>query len=550
MSNARRVGILLVLAACSKQAPADADAQLAAEVLGDVALVDASVDAAADVSPQLPPGPPLPSARGWKLARTVVHIHSAYSHDACDGEVSKAGTINQTCLAQLRAGLCVSGLDVAFMTDHPSTMNDRTFEQLLFFDASQGDQLVGPAGAPFANVIQCPQTATATAHELVVTAGFEATHLMPVGLHAHVTVTAMEGGDLSDAVTLSDARARVDMARAAGALVVNAHSEQDDISVQRLLDLGVDAMEIYNIHANFNMILGKSGSGSATGSINLPRIFELENFLGDPSASPDPNLLLLVMLDLQPEQAYLKWQQALAFKHVTGLLGNDVHQDVTLDAYCGPGGQFAGACDGFKDQYPHLVALLTNGGTPMLADGARVDSYPRMLQAISDRPLVAPGIAAADRPDAYKAALKAGRNWVVFDLLGEPVDFDFVAEKDGQFHEMGETLPVGTQLWLRTPSGCVPPAWAHWTLADTQNTADLTEIRTIVWYIAPGAQAAQNILEVKGFAGISSFTADKPGRYHLETRIIPRHLRKSLKALGDHADTEERWLVSNPIAIQ
>ena len=314
-------------------------------------------------------------------------------------------------------------------------------------------------------------------------------------------------------------------------------------------------MEIYNIHANFNTIIGKSSGKGGVSGFNLARVFELENFLGDPKDSPDPALLLMVMLDLQPEPAFTKWQQVLAYKHVTGVIGNDVHQDVTLDAYCGPGGQFEGACDGFKDQYPHLVKLLMEGGTPMLADGARIDSYPRMLKSISDRPMVAKATLSADRPEVYKQALKEGRNWIVFDLLGQPTDFDFLAEKDGKYHEMGETLAVGTKLWLRTPSTCTPAPDASWTLADTQNAADLTEIRTIVWYIAPatpgmaGATKAESILEVKGFAQLASLTADKPGRYHLETRIMARHLRKAMKALGDHVDKEQRWLVSNPINV-
>ena len=541
----RLPGLLLILLIACAKTPSDQTPALTADV-----TVDDAVDALVDSHVQLPPGPPLLTERGWLLGKTVVHIHSAFSHDACDGEVSKTGNLNQTCLGQLRDGLCAAGLDVAFMTDHPSTMNDRKFEDLLFFDAAKGDKLVGPDKAPYGNVMQCPATLAWPAHELVVTVGFEATHLMPVGLHSHVTMTAMEGGNLSDDVTLADARARVDMAHAAGGLVVNAHSEQDEIGWQRLVDLGVDAMEIYNIHANFNTVLGKSSGVSGAPKLNLGRIFELENFLGDPKDSPDPALLLMVMLDLQPEAAFTKWQQVLAHKHVTGVIGNDVHQDVTLDAYCGPGGQFEGACDGFKDQYPHLVKLLTEGGTPMLADGARIDSYPRMLKSISDRPMVASATASADRPEVFKQALKAGRNWIVFDLLGQPTDFDFLAEKDGTYHEMGETLPVGTKLWLRTPSTCTPLPDASWTLADTQNAADVTEIRTIVWFIAPNADKAQNILEVKGFAQLASVTADKPGRYHLETRIIPRHLRKSMKALGDHADTEQRWLVSNPIAIQ
>ena len=546
MNKLRHLGILLLIASCTKQTPAQDDALAAAETLSDVAVVDI----AADATPQLPPGPPLLTERGWRLGKTVVHIHSPYSHDACDGEVSKTGKIDMKCMAELRAGLCAAGLDVAFMTDHPGTMNERTFEQLLFFDAAQGDQLIGPAGAPSGNIVQCPKTDVLPAHAVVVTVGFEARHLMPVGLQHHVTVTEMEGGDISDAVTMTDARTRVDMAHAAGALVVNAHSEQDEIGFQRILDLGIDAMEIYNIHANFNTILGKSSGVTGAPKLNLGRIFELEHFLGDPANSPLPDLLLMVMLDLQPEEAFFKWQRVLAHKHVTGVIGNDVHQDVTLDPYCGPGGQFEGVCDGFKDDYPHLVKLLTEGGTPMLADGARIDSYPRMLKAISDRPMVPAGTAPQTAPDAFKQALKAGRNWIVFDLLGQATDFDFLAEKDAKYHEMGETLPVGTKLWLRTPSACLPSPSAPWALAETQDPSNLTEIRTLVWHIAPGAAKAETILEVKGFAQVASLTAAKPGRYHLETRIVPRHLRKWLKGLGDHADAEQRWLVSNPIAIE
>lgn len=567
MKTIAQLLVTSALLACTKPAPAEpaaeADVQAADAPLADGAVVsdaqsdaaadasaDAGTDAVADAGVVLPPGPPLPTQRGWQLGRTVVHIHSPYSHDACDGEVSKLGTINAQCFAQLRAGLCASGLDVAFLTDHPGTMNSRTFEQLLLFDAKAGDELQGPVGKPYGNAITCPAASGVPEREVVVAVGFESTHLMPVGLHAHVTQSAMEGGSLSDAVTLSDARARVDMAHAAGALVVNAHSEEEEIGFQRLIDAGVDAMEIYNIHANFNAILGKSGAAGGKATLNLGRVFELENFLGPPEDSPLPGLLLLVMLDVQPEAAFAKWQRVLGYKHVTGLLGNDVHQNVTLEAYCGPGGQFEGACDGFKDQYPHLVKLLTEGGTPMLADGARIDSYPRMLQSISDRPLVPAATLLGDRLEAFKGALVAGRNWIVFDLLGEPTDFDFLGEKDGKFYEMGETVPLGTRLWLRTPSSCAPPPWMPWTLAETQNPSDLTETRTLVWYIAPQAEKAENIMEVKGFAQALQFKPTKPGRYHLETRIVPRHLRKWLKALGDHAAIEQRWLVSNPIEIK
>lgn len=539
----RKVWILLFVLACSKSpAAAESAADVAAEVS---AGLDVTPDVAADVSETAADF----TTRGLKAVKTVVHIHSAYSHDACDGEVSKTGKINAECVKEFRAGLCAANLDIAFVTDHPSTMNTHTFKELLLFDAAAGDKLLGPEEAPRANVISCPATTENDAHELQILVGFEATHLMPVGLAQHVSPVQLEGGNLSDSVTLTDARARVDAAHAAGALVVNAHSEQDEISAQRLIDVGVDAMEIYNIHANFNTVIGKSGGMS--GSLNLGRVFELEAFLGPPQDSPSPSLLLMVMLDLQPEDAFLKWQRVLAHKRVTGLLGNDVHQDVILAPYCGPGGQFEGACDGLADQYPHLVKLLKEGGIPMLADGLRLDSYTRMLRSISDRVLIPAQTTQADLVQATMEALKAGKNWVVFDLMGEPTDFDFFAQDPQKKPvEMGGTAALGTTLQIRTPRACTPARWAPWTLAESQNSADLTQIRTIVWRIAPGVETAENVLEVQGFATMATFKPDKPGQYHLEVRMFPRHLRKYLKALGNHVDTEQRWLVSNPIEVK
>lgn len=543
--------LCLLFSACGQTtAPAAAidaaeDAPLADSALDSVAAEvssDVSVDAG---DPPLPPGPPLPTARGWRWARTIVHIHSAYSHDACDGEIDETGVANPTCLNQFREALCAALLDVAFVTDHPAHMREYPFEKLLGHRPELGDKLLGPPGSPYGNLVQCPAVGNVPAHTLVSTVGYEGTHVMPVGLHRHVTPESLEGGNLSDAVTLTQAKALVDAAHLAGGLVVNAHSEQAEISAQRLLDVGVDAMEIYNIHANFLTVLGGAG-----GKTNLGRIFELDAFFGPKETSPWPDLLVMLMLDVQPEAAFQKWQEVLGQKHVTAVIGNDTHQNVKLDGYCTPGGDFEAVCDSMAETYPNLVKVLKSGGAPYLADGERLDSYKRQLRIISDRVLI-PAVEdeSAGVVEAVKTALQEGRNWVWFDLMGEPENVDFVAKSSTSWVEMGGTIHVGDTLWLRSPLRCVPSLWAPWTVAETQAPGDESTVRTLVWHVAPGAKAATLVKEVAGFAKAESWVADKPGRYHLEVRLTPKHLRKWLQALGKYADVEQRWAVSNPVNV-
>ncbi len=525
----------------------------ASDVVADSSKPDdgASADApdaattTASGAPILPPGAPLPTERGWQWGRTVVHIHSAFSHDACDGEIDKTGKANPECLQQFRDALCASTLDVAFVTDHPAHMGEFPFEKLLNYRADLGDKLLGPAGAPRANLIQCPATKEVPAHPLLVTVGFEATHLMPVGLQRHISPTELEGGDLSDEVSLTTVLARVAAAKEAGALIVNAHSEKTEISAKRLVDAGIDAMEIYNIHANFLTVIGGEG-----GKPKLGKVFELEHFLGPKESSPWPDLVLMIMLDMQPEAAFTKWHEVLAAKHVTALVGNDVHRNVKLEAYCGPGGQFEGLCKPFADKYPHLVKLLTEGGIPQMADGDRLDSYKRMLRQISDRVLVSAGTTDEARVGVFQDALRGGRNWVVFDLLGEPDHFDLVAKSGGKWVEIGGTAKVGDELWIRTPQRAFPATWMPWQEADTRNPADPVEIRTLLWRTTADGKPAEVLQEYKGFAQSATYKMTQPGRYHLEVRMIPRHLRPWLKALGQYADIEQRWVVGNPIAAQ
>ncbi len=52
-----------------------------------------------------------PRGRAWK--RGIIHVHSPYSHDACDGDPMPEGVVREDCLADLRAGLCAVAIDFA-----------------------------------------------------------------------------------------------------------------------------------------------------------------------------------------------------------------------------------------------------------------------------------------------------------------------------------------------------------------------------------------------------------------------------------------------------
>lgn len=342
--------------------------------------------------------------------RSIVHLHSAWSHDACDGDPLPDGEPNQPCLDDLRTGLCETHVDVAFLTDHPAHAATATYEEL--FHAREGDRWVEVAGQKRGLVITCDD-----GHEVLWLPGIE-DELMPVGLDRHVADTP----DDNDRIYNQYDGEAVALETAAGASVFVAHTEQRELAkMQELQDAGISGHEVFNLHAAFDpdIRVDYLGYDSALGWLG-----DIDPF-SSPQGTAEPDLFVLAVLAEQAP-SIATWDALLARGPMVGTAGTDAHQNVLpLD----------------------------------FRDGDRGDSYRRMLRWFSNVVL-----AGATGPDDVQAALAAGRSYVAFDIFGVPDGFDFHLEAaDGAVVEMGGegsggTLVVGCPtLSSRSPRGAEAP---------------------------------------------------------------------------------------------
>ncbi|HEU4614198.1 MAG TPA: hypothetical protein VFS15_19020, partial [Kofleriaceae bacterium] len=335
----------------------------------------------------LPPASVLATGmnRGLVPARAIVHLHSPYSHDACDGMPRDAsGVPNEPCLEHLRAALCTDQIDFAALTDHDDTMADEDFATL--FSMRDGDEAVmDDNGQQFASRITCED-----GHHVSITVGGE-NDLMPIILHRHVTGTVQERHDIYNG---TDAAAIAAM-REAGAKIWVAHTEQHP--TDQLNTIAPDGIELYNLHANLDpdireQYLGLDSAGAISAAVE---------FADTNEGGPEPDLALLGFLT--PNQpALTRWNDLLAEgRHVPATAGSDAHE---------------------------------NALPVTLADGERGDSYRRVLRWFSNIVLVAnPG-----DPAAIEAALAGGRVFTLFEIMGTPEGFDVYATGGSGTLELGD----------------------------------------------------------------------------------------------------------------
>ncbi len=337
--------------------------------------------------------PEQPNARGLLDRRGLIHAHSVYSHDACDGEPRDANdAINAPCLSDFRHGLCTTRHDFVMLTDHSESFARSEYPDVLLYDAGLGDALVERDGQPVANHLACPE-----GRPPLVMAGTE-TATMPVGLEHHVPGDV----DARKAVYGDVSAASMQQLKDAGGLVLAQHTE--DWTADQLADLPFDGFEMYNLHAN--LIIGAGGAIGLVAKLKYPE--EL----------PQSDLVLLPIIS--EDGRYVdKWGTVLSRGvHRLTTLGTDCHQNV------------------FQDKLP---------------DGERIDSYRRMMQWFSNHVLVKPEADGTWDDRDLKDALRAGRAYGAFEVLGYPVGFDYVAVSGGEIQEMGAEVPVGSELRVSAP---------------------------------------------------------------------------------------------------
>ena len=334
--------------------------------------------------------------RGLVPYRAIAHLHSPWSHDACDGEPLPDGRPDPQCLQDLVDGLCAARIDAAFLTDHPAYAADQRWDDLLYCqdgDCDQGSvwdgaEVLWDGDVPRATRITCP-----SGHQVTWQVGIEG-GVMPIGLHQHAD-------DPQGTYDLEAPEAIGPLAEA-GAVVLQAHTEQRSLDeLQAFQAAGLSGTEIYNLHAAFDPdiradYLGLDAYGYLT---------SMAPFVSDDDTA-EPDLLYLGVL-LRQDISLALWDTLLQDGPLVGTAGTDAHQNV-------------------------LPALLR--------DGERGDSYRRMLRWFNNWIL-----ATDDSPDALQAALGQGRSAVVFEILGRPEGFDLSLEDaQGATYELGEQAPEGT----------------------------------------------------------------------------------------------------------
>ncbi|MDB4960011.1 MAG: uncharacterized protein JWP01_10 [Myxococcales bacterium] len=427
--------------------------------------------------------------RGLTPARGIVHLHSPYSHDACDGQPRAAnGAPNEACLASLRQALCTTNIDFANLTDHDDSMADEAFPTL--FSMRSTDQPVMRGGDQIASRILCDG-----GHQVLVTIGGE-NDLMPIMLDHHVLGTVQERHDIYNGNDGASAAAF----RAAGGLVWVAHTESKTLETLRAVQ--PDGIEVYNLHANIDPDIRKDFLGLDAGGA----IAGAAEFADTNPGHPEPDLAMLAFLS--PNQPAIDAWHALLKEghHVSVTAGSDAHE---------------------------------NAIPVPLADGERGDAYRRVFRWFGN-------IALVEDPhdiDQIQAALAVGRMFSVFELLGTPEGLDIRAvTPGGQTIELGGTIArsEGAMLTVDLPR-----------VRGLDPSLPQPTIRGKVYWIDPDGPP-QIIAQGDGYPdGQINAHIGASGAYRVEITIVPSHLGPYLGDLGtEMAEVELPWVYANPFYVQ
>jgi len=460
-------------------AAGDAGPDVAASAdLGPVADAAAPADHGVDAGPDLGPPPAtrpsdrIAAPRGYALMGGIIHLHSVWSHDACDGRPRPDGVPDAVCQAELRAGLCRTQQDFALLSDHPDAMAETPFDDL--FSPAEGDLFVESEGLR-ALAMACPE-----GPPVLLFVGAESGDLMPLLLREHAADRSAYSR--SDADSLAQVRA-------AGALAYVAHTEGR--SLEELRPLGLDGLELYNLHHN------------ADPRSHMDVILRALPFFDPRPGGPDPDLAILAIQEIN-EPALAIWHGLLAEgQAVAGVAGTDAHRNVA----------------------PLRAAA---------SDGERGDSYRRMMAWFRNYVLVEERSAAG-----LRAGVAARRMFACFDAFGLPSGFDLrVLGPDGPQGGFGDRVPVapGQALELAVPQ-----------LLDAPSDAPAPRIRARLLRI--DAAGVAEVVQSEQPGAVLRRVDPGPGVYRAQVLITPEHLRPRLGPDPDALLREVVWIESNALFL-
>lgn len=332
----------------------------------------------------------LPSVRGMRPYRGVIHVHTVHSWDACDerGYLNDLGFQdydngyrNEECHMQLRKALCDVRLDFAFLTDHNRHLPYFEYPEVLLYEPELGDELVEKNGHPAYNRIACHDGIAPVQASIGIDVS-----LLGVGFERHIADTPEERSEL---YAQSDQRL-VDNVHARGGLGLAGYVPRWEEDV--FFDVNFDGIEIYNPLYNL-----RNRAAETFGLVG--------EMTRDPQSVPVPELGLYVLFE-EEEFTFERWAKRAQLKRTTSFLGSNAHRNVLPEP---------------------------------VWDGERIDSYRRNLHWFSNYALVPEGEVADI--DAFEAAIAAGRSYGAFDAIGTPKGFDVYATVGEAVYEMGDEIP-------------------------------------------------------------------------------------------------------------
>jgi hypothetical protein len=226
----------------------------------------------------------------------------------------------------------------------------------------------------------------------------------------------------------------------AGGLLFYAHPEEP----REWNRAELTGMEIYNTHADL-----KDEKGGLLGL--MPELLVNQRRF--------PDQVFRTFFD-RPSPNLRRWDELNLNRHLTGIGGNDCHQNTGVRILCTSSGSLR-----VEDTSPKtLKELPLNGLTKPIARfllgplspgtvlwQLQLDPYERMVRHVTTHVL------AKDLDErSILDSLKAGRAFVGFDTLADSTGFQWFAAGGSNPALMGESLPLGKELVLksRSPHRC------------------------------------------------------------------------------------------------